>query len=74
MPDIAKIADSSNMIVNGYAFSVQDSTIRVLNLNRPESACVLSHTGQILETTMDDIELAIVQDYYERNKKYLEEP
>ena len=25
------------------------------------------------ETTMDDIELAIVQDYYSRNRKHLEE-
>lgn len=73
MPDIAKIADSANMIVNGYAFSVFDSMIRVLNLNRPESACVLSVSGQVLETTMDDIELSIVQEYYERNQKYLEE-
>lgn len=73
MPDIAKVADSANMIVNGYAFSLSDSIVRVLNLNRPESACVLSGSGQVLETTMDDIELSIVQDYYERNKKYLEE-
>lgn len=73
MPDLAKIADNANMIVNGYAFSVSDNTVRVLNLNRPSSACVLSFDGQVLETTMDDIELDIVQDYYTRNKKYLEE-
>ena len=36
-------------------------------------ACVLSADGKVLETTMDDIELAIVQDYYSRNRKHLEE-
>ena len=73
MPDLAKIADKANIIVNGYAFSVAGDSIRVLNLNRPSSACVLSLDGQVLETTMDDIELDIVADYYARNKKYLEE-
>ena len=73
MPDLFKIADDADMIVNGYAFSPQAQTIRVLNLNRPSSACVLSPDGQMLETTMDDIELSIVQDYYARNRKYLED-
>ena len=73
MPDILKIADAANLIVNGYAFSKANDTVRVLNLNRPDSACVLAQDGSVLETTMDDIELSIVQDYYARNRKYLEE-
>ena len=62
-----------DMIVNGYAFSKSNDSVRVLNLNNPASACVLSADGKILETTMDDIELDIVQDYYSRNRKHLEE-
>ena len=73
MPDILKIADAANLIVNGYAFSKENDTLRVLNLNRPDSACVLTSDGSVLETTMDDIELSIVQDYYARNRKYLED-
>ena len=73
MPDILKIADEANLIVNGYAFSKGKDLLRVLNLNRPDSACVLALDGSVLETTMDDIELSIVQDYYTRNRKYLEE-
>ena len=73
MPDVLKIADEANLIVNGYAFSKSGCNFRVLNLNRPASACVLSADGAVLETTMDDIELSIVQDYYARNRKYLEE-
>ena len=67
-----QIADEANLIVNGYAFTKKDTFFRVLNLNRNNSACVLSENGEILETSMDDIELDIVMDYFERNKKFLE--
>ena len=58
MPDILSVADHADMIVN---------------LNNPASALVRSVDGKVLETTMDDIELSIVQDYYSRNRKHLEE-
>lgn len=74
MPDILKVADAANMIVNGYAFTEEGDMVRVLNLNHPERACVLTRDGNLSETTMDDIELSIVQEYYQKNKKYLEEP
>lgn len=73
MPDIIKIADTADMIVNGYAFTKENGMIRVLNLNHPERACVLTKNGEMAETTMDDVELSIVSDYYQKNKKYLEE-
>ena len=72
MPDILSVADHADMIVNGYAFSKSNDSVRVLNLNN-RKCCVLSADGKVLETTMDDIELAIVQDYYSRNRKHLEE-
>lgn len=74
MPDIIKVADTADMIVNGYAFTAEDGMVRVLNLNHPDRACVLTRSGELSETTMDDIELAIVKEYYQKNKKYLEEP
>lgn len=73
MPDIIKVADAADMIVNGYAFTKENGMIRVLNLNHPERACVLTKDGEMAETTMDDVELSIVSDYYQKNKKYLEE-
>ena len=73
MPDIIKVADTADMIVNGYAFTKENGMIRVLNLNHPERACVLTRNGEMAETTMDDVELSIVSDYYQKNKKYLEE-
>lgn len=73
MPDIIKVADTADMIVNGYAFTKENGMIRVLNLNHPERACVLTKNGEMAETTMDDVELSIVSDYYQKNKKHLEE-
>ena len=73
MPDILKVADEADLIVNGYAFTKCEEGYRVLNLNRPERAVVLSLAGEVLETTMDDIEIRIIKEYYKKNKKYLED-
>ena len=67
-----QIADNADMVVNGYAFTRTDANYRVLNLNRDNRACVVSDSGEIIETSMDDIELSIVKDYFARNRKYLE--
>ncbi|MBW3080017.1 DUF7723 family protein [Bifidobacterium saguinibicoloris] len=74
MPDIAAIANAAKMIVNGYAFTnTNDGHIRVLNLNDPDSAVVLDRSGDVLETSMDDMEAGIVQDYYRNNREFLED-
>lgn len=73
MIDIKKIADEADMILNGYAYTRKQNIIQVLNLNDLKSASVLSLDGDILETTMDDIELSIILDYYKRYRKYMTE-
>lgn len=73
MPDILKVADEADMIVNGYAFTKCEEGYRILNLNRPDRALVLSVEGETLETTMDDIEIQIVKDYYEKDKRFMED-
>ena len=73
MNDIKEIADAADMIVNGYAFTKCDSGYRVLNLNNPKKSIVISPEGEALETTMDDIEISIVSDYFKKNKQYLED-
>lgn len=72
MPDIKSIADAADMIVDGYAFTVCDDGISVLNLNHPERASFYSGDAVLIETSMDDIELAIVRDYLDRNREFLE--
>lgn len=73
MIDIKKIADEADMILNGYAYTRKQNIIQVLNLNDLKSASVLSLDGDVLETTMDDIELSIILDHYKRDRKYMKE-
>ena len=73
MPDIKIIADAADIIVNGYAFTREEDRIHVLNLNCPDKAVVFSVDGEVLETTMDDIELSIARRYLLQNQKYMED-
>ena len=73
MVDIKQIADAADMIVNGYAFTRCPEGYRVLNLNRPDRAVFFSKNGDVLETSMDDIEVSIASDYFEKNRIFLEE-
>ncbi len=73
MNNIIEVADAAEIIVNGYAFTKDGNNIKVLNLNRPRKAAYISKSGEVLETSMDDIELDIVLDYYSRNQKYMED-
>ena len=68
-----KIADEADVIVNGYAFTKSGSNVRVLNLNASGKATVLNNAGEVLETSMDDIEINIILGYYLQNRKYMEE-
>lgn len=73
MPDIKSIADKADMIVNGYAFTREDDRIRVLNLNNPSKAVVFGIDGEVIETSMDDIELSIASRYLQQNRKFMED-
>jgi hypothetical protein len=73
MPNIKSIADKADMIINGYAFTRENDRIHVLNLNNPDKAVVFSADGEVLETTMDDIELSIASRYLQQNLKYMED-
>lgn len=71
MIDIKEIADKAELIVNGYAYTKEKNNIRVLNLNRIDKASVINENGEVIETTMDDIEIDIILDYLERNKEFM---
>ena len=73
MPDIKNIADGADIIVNGYAFTREDDGIHVLNLSSPDKAVVFDTDGEVMETTMDDIELSIASRYLKQNLKYMED-
>ena len=73
MPDIETVANKADVIVNGYAFTREEDGIHVLNLNSPDKAVVFSKEGEVLETSMDDIELSIASRYLKQNLKYMED-
>lgn len=73
MCNVLEAADAADMIINGYAFKKDGTNIKVLNLNKSDRASVIYNNGEVIETSMDDIELNIVLNYYKRNKKYMEE-
>ncbi len=64
-----QIAENADMIVDGYAFTGYESGCRVIDLNDPVNAMVISGDDEVIETTMDDIEISIVLDLYKRNKE-----
>lgn len=66
------IADQADMIVRGYAFTRINGNITVVNLYAPKSVLVMTEMGKVLETTMNDIEEAIVQKIWQRDAKYME--
>ena len=72
MDKIKEIADKADMIVNGYAFTRENDQIRILNLNNLDKALVISEDGKVLETTMDDIEIRIVLDYWNSDREFME--
>ncbi len=68
------IASNANMIVNGYAFTrMEDGNIRVVSLHGASHACVIRPNGEMLESNMDDIELAYVIKKWQADRKYMGE-
>lgn len=72
MVNIKDIADRADMIINGYAFTRDNRQIKVLNLNNPDKALVITEDGRVLETTMDDIEIRIVTDIWDADREFME--
>ena len=74
LDEIKEISANAGMIVCGYAFTrMHDASIQVLQLQAPNHALVMSEKGEVMETSMDDVELDIVLGYWQRNRKYMEE-
>ena len=75
MPEekLQEIADQADMIVRGYAFTRKDGNIAVLNLYHPESAMYISPEGKMLESSMDEIEQAIVLKIWKEDSEFMEE-
>ena len=73
MSEIERLADAADMIVAGYAFTKDGDLVRVINLDNLNSTAVIDRKDKIIETTMCDIEIEILKEIYNINKKYLED-
>jgi len=74
MVDPMTIADAADVIIDGYAvIRKEDGRTAVVNLNREGHAAVILPTGEVDESSMDEIELVIALDYLKRAEQYLEE-
>ncbi len=67
-----KIAEQAQIVVNGYAFIEENSIVKVRNLNQLDKVAIIDGQDEVIETTMDDIELDIVMGYLSKNRKYME--
>ena len=74
MFDPRTIADEADVIIDGFAFiKKEEDRIAIVNLNREGHAAIIFPSGEVVETSMDDIELSIALDYLQRAKAYMEE-
>ena len=74
MYDAKRIADEAEVIIDGYAYIKKDEgRITIVNLNRKGHAALVFPTGEIVESSMDEIELSIALDYLDRAKAYMED-
>ena len=72
--ELSAIIDSASMIVDGYAFSqIGEDNIRCVGINKPHHASFMRHVGEVMENKMYVVVLDIVGEYWQRNKKYMEE-
>lgn len=67
-----EIAEQAEVIINGYAVIKNDIGMLVVNLNADNASAVFDRNDEMLETSMDDIDLAIAHDYLIKSKKYME--
>jgi len=68
--EAAKIADAAEMIVGGYAMKTHELGVQIVNLHTG-NALVVSQDYKILETSMDDLEVAVAIDYLKTNRAFL---
>ena len=73
MPDAKarEVADNADLIVNGYAYTRCANNIRILNL-RTGKAAVVNGSREVIETSMDDIDIALALRYLSDNEQFME--
>lgn len=69
---VKETADRADVIVAGYAYTVQNGYIEVVDLNDLSKRAIIQD-GDVVESLMSDEEDDMVLRYYHRNKEFLED-
>ena len=64
------IAESSDLVLNGYAVTRDGENFRVINLKTGKAAYIMG-SGVLSETNMDEVESAIAVRIVSENRKYI---
>lgn len=67
----ARVADLTDLIVGGYAMMQHELGFRIVNLNSG-NALIVSKDYNVLETSMEDLEVAVALDYLKLNRSFME--
>ena len=65
-----EIAESADLILNGYAVTRDGENFKVINLRTGKAAYILS-SGELSETNMDDVEAEISVRIVRENRRYI---
>lgn len=69
---VQEVADRADIIVAGYAYTLQNGYIEVVDLNDLSKRAIIQN-GDVVESLMSDEEDDMVLRYYRRNKEFLED-
>ena len=64
------IAENADLVLNGYAVTLDDRNYRVINLKTGTAAYIMA-SGELSETNMDEVESAIAMRIVSENRKYI---
>ena len=64
------IAENSDLMLNGYAVTLDAGNFRVVNLKTGKAAYIMA-SGELSETNMDEVESAIALRIVSENRKYI---
>jgi len=65
-----EIAESADLILNGYAVTMDGDNFKVINLRTGKASYILS-SGELSETNMDDVEAEIAVRIVRENRRYI---
>ena len=64
------IAESADLVLNGYAVTLDNGNFKVVNLRTGKAAYIMS-SGELSETNMDDVEAEIATRIVAENRRYI---